>query len=445
MAQNLVIIGAGPAGEAAARAARRLTQESANGSSTQITLIEKEEAGGLCLNKGCIPSKTLLEHVRQWSQSGKKVDWNELQNIKAGVVAGIRSQLERSLKTQKINFIRGTATFENNTTLHIEGKDKSDGFSFEKAIITTGTEIFYPPPLDQFKDQLLTSDTILELRTTPKSMVIVGGGAVGLEFACLLNAAGTKVTVVELQPTILPGEDPAICSALTRSFESRGIKILTNTSLQTIVKESKGWKITLNNGDVLQSEQILACVGRVPNPKLLQIEKAAIELENRRLKINQHLQTTNPNIYAAGDATTTRLAHAAAAQAEVAATNALGGKEIFDDNLVPRCLYSWPEVASVGAWKYQLEGKNIPVKATRSFYKGSAKALAAGETEGFVQVVSDPNMNKILGAQIIGSHATELIHIFSVALKAEMTTKQLGEVMFAHPTLAEMVKEACKR
>src|SRR5262249_16433517 len=162
----------------------------------------------------------------------------------------------------------------------------------------------------------------------------------------------------------------------------------------------------------------LACVGRLPSTQGLDLEKAEIKFEKSRIVVNSQLQTSNPNVFAIGDAAGTRLAHHASAQGETAAANALGKKESCDDRFVPRCLYSWPEVASVGAWKYQLEENGKPVKATRSFFKGSSKALASGETEGFVQVVSDPVSGKILGAQIIGAHATELIHIFSVALHA---------------------------
>jgi dihydrolipoamide dehydrogenase len=187
-------------------------------------------------------------------------------------------------------------------------------------------------------------------------------------------------------------------------------------------------------------------VGRVPALDGFGLEKAGIKFEKRQLTVNDRLQTTNPNVYAAGDVTLqTRLAHAASVQGEVAAKNALGGSEIFDGSLVPRCLYSWPEVASVGRWKYELEAENKPVKTSRAFFKGSAKALAAGEADGFVQIVSDPGSGRLLGAQIIGPHATELIHVFSVALKAKMSIADFNSVIFAHPTLSETLKDAARK
>jgi dihydrolipoamide dehydrogenase len=266
---------------------------------------------------------------------------------------------------------------------------------------------------------------------------------VGCEFACLLNAAGAHVTIVELTAGLLPGEDEAVVTALTRSFEQRGISVKTNAKVENLKKLPTGWSFSIGE-ETIEADQILVCVGRIPSFKSLALEAAGIKAE-RAILINDRMQTSNPNVYAAGDVAGTRLAHAASAQAEAAASNALGVSKLFEDRFVPRCLYSWPEVASVGQWKYQLEQQNKPVKAVRAFFQGAAKALAANETEGFVQIVLDPGTGRILGAQIIGAHATELIHIFSVALKKEMTVQELSEVMFAHPTLSEVIKDAAKK
>lgn len=440
---NILIIGAGPAGEAAAKTLRRLSTE--RNTPVNITVIEKEEAGGLCLNKGCVPSKTLLEYVHQRTSVGLPINWQDAQTFKNRVVTGIRSQLETSFRNSKIELIHGTANFSRESTITVQTATGTQAILFDKAIIATGTKAFSPPPLDQFQEHLLDSDKILETTRTPKSLIVVGGGAVGCEFACLMNAAGAKASIVELKDTLLPGEDPAVVSALAGSFEERGIVIKTGNKVVAVEKTADGWKLALSQGDMLEAEEVLICIGRQANFSSLGIEAAGIKMEKGLLVLNDKLQTTNPNVFAVGDAATTRLAHAAAAQGEVAAANILGGHEKFDDRFVPRCLYSWPEVASVGAWKYQLEEQNKPVKATRAFFRGSSKALAAGDTDGFVQIVSDPESNKILGAQIIGPHATELIHIFSVALKSKMTVKDLSEVMFAHPTLGEIVRDAARK
>ncbi|MCG3204983.1 MAG: Dihydrolipoyl dehydrogenase [Elusimicrobia bacterium] len=440
---KLVIIGAGPAGEAAAKTARALG--SSHTEPLDITLIEKEEVGGLCLNKGCIPSKTLLEEVRKRVQGDLPITWPEIQSFKTEVVSGIRGQLENAFKTQRIKLIKGSARFNWPSSLEIVSSNGTQTIHFDKAIIATGTASFFPPPLDQFRDLLWDSDRMLNISHTPKSIIIVGGGAVGCEFACLLNAAGAKVTLIELKDNLLPGEDPQIAEALAKIFEARGMVIKTGNKVVAAERNEQGWQLALSKGDILQSEEVLVCVGRLPVYKDLNLDSAGIRTENNRLVLDDRLHTTNPNVLAAGDAATTRLAHAAAVQGEVAAINALGGNERFDDSLTPRCLYSWPEVASVGKWKYQLEEANKPVKTTRAFFKGSSKALASKEAEGFVQIVFDPDTGKIFGAQIIGPHATELIHNFSIAIKTQMTLKDLKQVMFAHPTLSEVIRDAARR
>jgi dihydrolipoamide dehydrogenase len=438
---HLLIVGAGPAGEAAAKTARRLS----DADPVTITLVERDAAGGLCLNRGCVPSKALLEQVRKQADSGKPIQWDSLQNFKNAVIGTLRDHVENSFKAAKINTIKGTARFKDSHNVTVTLGTETTVISFDKAIIATGTEIFLPSPLDQFRDQFLNSDRALNITRTPQSVIVVGGGAVGCEFACLLHAAGAKVTILELKETLLPGEDPAVAATLQRSFEQRGIDVRTSNRVVAAEKSGNTWKLALTQGDILEAEEVLVCVGRVPMHAALNVDAAGVQTNKGALVVNAALQTTNPDIYAAGDAVSTRLAHAASSQGEVAATNALGGHATYDDSAVPRCLYSWPEVASVGAWKYQWEEANKPVKTTRAFFKGAAKALAANEADGFVQIVSDPADGRIVGAQIIGPHATELIHIFSVALKAKMRNQDLAGVMFAHPTLGEVVRDAARK
>jgi dihydrolipoamide dehydrogenase len=439
MPSQIIIIGAGPAGEAAATAIRRLDKTAV------VTVIEKEQAGGLCLNKGCIPSKTLLEQVHKLSSAGKSIKWSELQTVKTDVVQGIRSQLEARLKREGIALVQGTATFKSPTSIEVQSSTKTETLNFDKAIITAGTDIYYPTALAAVKDQILNSDTMLQISETPHSIVIVGGGAIGCEFACLLNAAGSHVTIIEMKEGLLPGEDPAVATALAQAFEKRGIQIKTGNTVKDLKKTAQGWDVTLSSGETLSVEKVLSCVGRTPATQMLGLDKAGIKTEKNQIVVDEHLLTSNKNVYAAGDVAGSRLAHHASAQGEVAAANALGGSKNCDERFVPRCLYTWPEVASVGAWKYQLEEQGKPVKASRAFFKGSSKALAAGDTDGFVQLISEPESGKLLGAQIIGPHAPELIHVISVALKANMTLKDLADVMFAHPTLGESIREAARK
>jgi dihydrolipoamide dehydrogenase len=449
---KVLIIGAGPAGEAAAKTIRRLSRSAVPAGASKgadadvsITLVEKEFAGGLCLNKGCVPSKTLLERVHTLSSAGRPVSWAEIQKAKEEVVSTVRSQLESSLRSAQVDLVKGSASFTSASSVDVASSQGTKRFEFDRAIIATGTDAVFPPPLDAHRAELLDSDKMLMISSTPKSIVVVGGGAVGCEFACLLNAAGSHVTIIELTEGLLPGEDPGIVTALTRSFEARGITVKANTRVNTIKKYSGGWSLGLSDNSTIESEKVLVCVGRSPALDSLSLASAGIQTDRRGLILDDRLQTTNPRVFAAGDAATTRLAHAASAQAEIAASNALGMNLRYDDRFVPRCLYSWPEVASVGQWKHKLDAENRPARASRGFFRGSAKALAAREADGFVQIVSDPESGRILGAQIIGPHATELIHVFSVALKKEMTLAELGDVMFAHPTLSEVIRDAARK
>jgi dihydrolipoamide dehydrogenase len=440
MPQKIVIIGAGPAGEAAAITLKKINRD------CEVLLIEKEYAGGLCLNKGCVPSKTLLEHIHTRSKTGNQsIPWPEIQKKKQAVILEIRGQLEGKFKALKIHRIQGTARFDSASSVTVESNGKTETYNFDKAILAAGTDVYYPRVLEPHRKDVLTSDTILEITQTPKSVVIVGGGAVGCEFACLLQAAGSKVTLVEMKETLIPGEDPAVAGALASVLESRGVVVKTSATLDVVKKTPAGWQLEFSSGETIQAMQLLSCVGRSPSVQGLALDKAGIKVDKNRLVIDENLRTTNANVFAAGDIAGSRLAHHAAAQGEVAAANALGDNRICDDRFVPRCLYTWPEVASVGAWKYQLEEAGKPVKASRAFFKASAKALAAEQPEGFVQIVSDPETGMILGAQIIGAHATEMIHIFSVALKAEMKLTDLAGVMFAHPTLSELIREAARK
>ena len=224
------------------------------------------------------------------------------------------------------------------------------------------------------------------------------------------------------------------------------MKIATDRTVEKAEKNGNGWRLALSNGEILSAEQVLVCVGRRPMTEGLGLESAGVHVDGGRVSVNQYLQTSRPHIYAVGDVNgLSLLAHAASAQGGVAAGHLLGEKEAYDPALIPRCLYTWPEVASVGEWTHSAALKNMEVKSQRFFFQGSPKAMASHETEGFMQILSDKQDGRLLGAQIIGPHATELIHIFSVALSAKQTADQLRRLIFAHPTLAEGIREALSR
>ncbi|MBL8024023.1 MAG: dihydrolipoyl dehydrogenase [Elusimicrobia bacterium] len=446
--KSVVVIGAGPGGEAAAKRAAEL--------GAQVTIIERAEVGGLCLNAGCIPSKMLLEGGRLLRQvrsaaylvggSTASIHWDMLQEKKRGLVTHFRKSLEQRFGQLKIRLVRGDARFVSPHSVRVTGPEGAQNIDFETAVIATGSAPFFPPPFDPSVQDILDSDRVLNLTQVPKSLVVVGGGAVGLEFACLFHELGTAVTVVEKMPQLLPGEEASVSRFLQQSFEKRGIKVHTEQTVTSAEKSSDGWRITLSKGEECFAERVLVCVGRRASLNDLGLELAGVSVERGRIAVNDFMQTSRASIYAVGDVNgLSLLAHAAAVQGSVAVGHMMGKGTSYAHARVPRCLYTWPEVASVGEWTHSASIKDLEVKTQRFFFQGSAKALAAEEGEGFIQILSNKKDGRLLGAQIIGPHATELIHILSVALAAGQTVDQLRQVIFAHPTLSEGIPGALGR
>ncbi|OGR81255.1 MAG: dihydrolipoyl dehydrogenase [Elusimicrobia bacterium RIFCSPLOWO2_02_FULL_39_32] len=451
---NLVIIGGGPAGETAARAAAK--------KNARIHLIEKEFVGGLCLNRGCIPSKTLLSFGKKLflfrntfkTQAALTFPfgslqnelWQEIKKEKERIVAFLRSSLEKQIKTHGVEIISGKAQFSSPQEIMVKSLKEEKRITFDKAIIAVGSKPFFPPPFDKIEKELLDSDKVFDLTNLPKRILIVGGGAIGCEFACFFKELGSEIFLIEKTKALLPGEDPQIVNSLARSFEKRGIKIYTSLTAIEILKTNSFWTVTLSDHSKIEVDQILVCAGRIPNCSELSLEKAQIKYSHKGIEVNSNLETSNPNVYAVGDVNgLSLLAHAGSKQGEIAANNALGEKQIYNENLIPRCLYTWPEVASVGMWKKDADHLKIETESHRSFFQGLGRAQAEGETEGFIQIVCEKKNGKIIGAQIIGPHATEMIHIFSIAIDKKMNKEELKNIIFAHPTYSEGIKVALER
>jgi dihydrolipoamide dehydrogenase len=440
---RVAVIGAGPGGEAAAKEAARR--------GARVTLIEKAELGGTCLNRGCIPSKVLLEGARRVAgvRAGKaflsgdvSVRWDDLQKKKTGVLDGVRNALSAHLKKLGVEVVKGDARFKDAHTLMAAGTE----IPFDVAVVAVGSSPFFPEPFSAFRDGLMDSSRALSFPRVPKSLIVVGGGAVGCEFACLFHELGARVTLLEKMDALLPGEDPAVVRVLRTSFEKRGIRVLTGAVADHLAHEAAGWTVRLSAGEDLEAEEVLVCVGRRPDVGGLDIAAAGIVASNGRISVDERMRTNLAHIYAVGDVNgMSLLAHAASAQAETAVAAIFDEHRPYDGDGVPRCLYTWPEVASVGLSPDAARARGCEPKSQRHFFQGSPKALAADEGEGFLQIVSEAKDGRLLGAQIIGPHATELIHVFSVALKARLTTGDLRTVMFAHPTLCEGIRDALSR
>ena len=292
----------------------------------------------------------------------------------------------------------------------------------------------------------MDSTDALGLERVPDRLLVVGGGAVGWEFAGLFQDMGTRVTLVEKTDQLLPGEDPGVVRVLRAAFECAGVRVLTGTTVESLAPRTPGWSARLSGGETVDVDDILVCVGRRPVLDGLGLDRAGVAVERGRVMVDDALQTSNPRVYAVGDVNgLSLLAHAAMAQGETAVDAVFGDRRPYRNDRVPRCLYTWPEVASVGEWAHTARASGRDVKTQRFFFKASARALASGDGEGFLQIVSEKNGGLVLGAQMVGPHVTELIHLVSVALEGGLTAERLRRVIFAHPTLAEGVREALSR
>ena len=425
---DICIIGAGPGGTAAAVEASSL--------GARVAVIEKDEVGGIFLNKSCIPTKAFLKSALLYEELKRSDEFGiscrdiscDLSHIKLRakeVVNVLKGQLDSSLKARKIDFIKGKAVFVDNKNIVVGGK-KINARSF---IIATGSS---PKGLDFLpadNKRIFCSEGILEIEKMPKDITIIGAGAIGCEFASFFSAFGVKVTLVEMLERILPKEDRDISGRLEGIFKKKGIEVLTGAS-------------SLNTRTI-KSEVILISVGRSANVKDIGLENAGVIVKDGRLAVNEYLETDSPGIFAIGDCVGKyNLAHMASAQGRVAARNALGGKTAMDYTIVPMCVYSLPEVASVGLNAIEAENKGYELRSSRLHFAGLGRAQTEGATEGFIKLVADKKSGAVLGAQILGHYASELIGLVGIAIRGRLKIEDVAEITQAHPTFCEGIQEA---
>ncbi|MFA5335768.1 MAG: dihydrolipoyl dehydrogenase [Candidatus Omnitrophota bacterium] len=426
---DVCIIGAGPGGTSAA------IESSALGART--ALIEKDEVGGICLNKGCIPTKarlrsaSLYDEGKHWLEFGlnAKDPVSDLQAIgrrSTEVVGRLRDQLDQSIRSKKIELLKGEASFVSEDTVSVNGEAAVRSKSF---VIATGSS---PRPLAGVKSdrrRVFYSEEILGLEKLPFDMTIIGAGPIGCEFASFFSALGTKVTLIETMDRILPKEDKDISNRLEGIFRKKGIEVVTGAASVDI--------------SGMNSEAILISVGRIPNTGRLCLEKAGVSVKDGRIAVDEYLRTSSGRIFSAGDCVGRyNLAHAASAEGRVAAMNAAGMQIPMDYSIMPMCVYSFPEAASVGLTAEGAESRGITAVSGRSYFAGLGRAQAYGEPEGFIKLVADGKTGLLLGAQILGYNASEMIGIISVAIKGGLTVKELSETIQPHPTFSEGIQEA---
>ena len=455
MPKRIIVIGSGPGGYPAALRLKELGAE--------VTMVEAWDIGGTCLNRGCIPSKAFLdtahrahafEGLRKLLKDGSGVnfspamlDWEKVKARRAEVIAKLRGSLEKLFPAKKIEVIRGKAAFSGPGEITITGpQGELSKKTYDAAILAAGTRPSFPPPFRDFYAQLTDSDRVFDLPRLPKSLLIVGGGVIGLELACFFNAMGVEVSVLELLPDILAGEDPQVTRAVRSSFEKRGVKFHLGKKTAGIDISDEFKTVELEDGTKLQAEEIFVGTGRAADLTGMGLETIGLAWDRKGVRADSGMRTSAPNVFAVGDINgISQLAHSASRQGEIAAENIMGGNHVFDANIVPRCVYAWPEVGSVGLNKAQAEARGFAVKTVRSFYAGIGKAVSTDETEGFVQLVFDAGDETVLGAQIVGGPATELIHVLALAVKLKLKRKDLREIIYAHPTMAEAIHEALNK
>lgn len=447
---KILIIGGGPGGYVAGIRAAQLGAD--------VTLVEKKYIGGTCLNVGCIPTKVLLNTVDLYDTLIKDgpalgidfenlgVNWQRLQDRKQQIVSNLVGGVEKLLKAKAITVLRGKATLtdEHNATVElIDGSIEKVGFDF--AILATGSKPTLVPIPGIDLEGIMTSDEILSLESLPESLCIVGGGVIGSEFASVFSRLGVKVTIVEMLPRIVATMDESIVEYLHYSLVDSGVDIKTETKVTKFEKDNGNIKIHLSSetgGSTMVAEQVLLAIGRRPVVKALGLESIDIKVDHG-ITVNDQMQTSVKNIYAIGDCTGgVMLAHVASAQGIVAVENIMGLNSKMDFKTIPYCVYTKPEVASVGMTEAMAKEQNIDYKIGSFPLSSSGKAMILNETEGLIKFIVEKETDEILGMHMVGPKATELIIEGALALRLEATVDEILTTIHAHPTLTESVQEA---
>ena len=447
---KIAIIGGGPGGYTAAIRAAQLNAE--------VTLIEKEKLGGTCLNKGCIPTKVLLHSTEAYQAAknfedigikvaGTELDWDQVQRRKTEVVDKQVKGVEMLLANNNVRKVNGEGSFLNKNQIKVKEPDGSETIvDFDYAIIASGSKPIVIPIPGVDLPGVITSDEVLNLREIPKSMVIIGGGVIGSEFAEVFSAAGCKVTIIEMLPNIIANMDKDIVSTLIFKFENSGVEIHTDTKVVSISKSEEGLAVNTESAGkdrTFSAEKVLLAIGRKPATDNLVLENADIVTNRGAVAVNKNMQTNVPNIYAIGDARGgVMLAHAASSEGILAVESIMGMKSNIDFNTIPYCVYTKPELAGVGLTEDQAREKGYDVRVGLFPMSINGKAMIEDEQQGLVKYVTDNASGEVLGLHISGPSATELIVEGALALRLEATIDEITSTIHAHPTVAEALHEA---
>ena len=460
---DLVVLGAGTGGYTAAFRAAQL--------GLRVALVDEDKIGGTCLHRGCIPTKALLESAEMMNRArhlkdygvvlagDPGVDYAAIAARRDAVVKRMWTGLKSLITKNKVTWIEGRGRLDGPTRVRVSqpGEDGTPGAGGERilqatdVIIATGSRVKSLPGLVPDGKTIVTSDEILRLASQPASIIIVGGGAVGVEFASFYHDIGTTVTLLEYLPGIVPLEDRDVSQLLERSFTKRGIRVITNARFDVAgVKTSKkGVKLTVGPeggpAEEISAELMLVAIGRAANVEEIGLETTSVEVERGIIKVNGRMRTHEPHVYAVGDVVGGLwLAHTAGHEGIVAAHTIAGDKDVHEITYTdqPRATYCRPEIASVGLTEAQCQERGLPYKVGKVPFQAIAKALIGGEYEGFAKVIGNTETGETLGVHLVGPHATDLIAEASLGFELEATPWEIGAATHPHPTLSEVLGEA---
>jgi len=452
MSYKIVIIGGGPGGYVAAIRGAQL--------GAKVALVENHKIGGTCLNYGCIPTKAffksaqLIDDMKHASSFGLKaegvqLDADLLQAQREKVVTELTTGVEQVLKANGVDLISGTASFKSNNRLEIQDSDgKTSEIEAENYIIATGSKVFLPPLKGIENEHVVTSKELLEFEKLPEKLVILGGGVIAMEFASIFNSFGSEVTVVA-RSSVLKSFDSDVTKRTSAYLKKSGIKILTNTNVLEISSGENGAEVLVEGKkgqDTLSADLILSATGRKPNHTGLNLEATDIELAGAAIKVDELFRTNVKGVYAIGDVNGKyMLAHAASHQG-VHVVESIMGHDHADDvnismNIVPSCVFITPELASVGMTETEAKEAELDYKVSKFPFTANGKALTMNHTEGFVKLISG-EAGTLVGAQILGAHASDLIHEITLAISNGLSVSDITKTIHAHPTLSESIAEA---
>ncbi|MEH6826194.1 MAG: dihydrolipoyl dehydrogenase [Motiliproteus sp.] len=452
---DLIIIGAGPGGYVAAVRASQL--------GLKVAVVEKYRPGGVCLNWGCIPSKNLIHQaelyhsMHEMEAVGVKVDrsgldYSAVQAKSRQVVKTLTGGVAGLLKKNKVALIEGTAKITGKGEVTVTSASGDSKHNATNIMVATGSRPMQVPGFECDEERVLSSNGVLAMTELPESLVILGAGAIGCEFAYVMNSFGVKVTLVEAAEHILPTEDFETCAVLDKCFKRDGIEVLTATRATALDKSGEQIVVSVDQDGAsrdLVADKVLVVFGRVPNTEKLGLREMGVKLDDSGyVQIGDYCQTHAASIYAIGDITRSpALAHVASKEGEIAVEHMADHQpdiKVIDADLVPSAVYCEPQVAGFGLREDQAKRDGIAVKKSVFNYPGAGKTIAIGKPDGLVKLLVDPKTDELLGAHIVGYNATELLHELLLAKKAELLPEDIAQMIHAHPTIAEAVMEAAR-